>query len=187
MRVFLALDIPEDVRGRIARLVAEVQPAVRGARWARVESMHVTLKFIGEAAPEKLARIQETLEEVSSPAAVEMQFRNAGFFPDGRRPRVFWAGIEATANLAGIAAEIERRLEPLGIPRETRPFRPHLTLARFDSQAGVPELRRALQRLGPFEFGSARAGEFHLYRSHLKPGGAEYERLRTFAFAGKEP
>ncbi len=128
MRVFVALDIPEEVRRGLARLVAELRPLVRGPRWARVEGLHVTLKFIGQAAPETVARITETLAAVQSPAAVEMHFRNVGFFPSEHRPRVFWAGMEATANLAELAAEIEQRLEPLGVPREARPFHPHLTL-----------------------------------------------------------
>lgn len=184
MRLFVALDIPEEVRRSIAELVEKLRPAVRGARWARVEGTHVTLKFIGEVAPEKLGGIEAALVSVGPPGAIEMRFRKVGFFPNERHPRVFWAGIDAPPALADLAAQVEQRLEPLGIPRETRPFRPHLTLARFNSLQGLPELQAALGKLAPFEFGAARAEEFYLYQSRLKPGGAEYTRLRTFPLAG---
>lgn len=182
MRVFVALDIPGEVRGAIGELIRALEPTCRGARWVRVEGMHVTLKFIGEAPPEKVERIQAELSGVRSAASVEMNFRNAGFFPNAKHPRVFWAGIETSANLDELAAEIEKRMERLGIPREQRPFKPHLTLARFKSEEGLPRLHEALQRLGPLEFGGTVTNEFHLYQSTLKRGGAEYTRLATFPF-----
>ncbi len=183
MRVFVALDIPDRIRQALAGLIGKLERTCRGARWVRVEGLHVTLKFIGEAAPEMVERIQAELATIRLAAPVETSFRDVGFFPNERHPRVFWVGIAATPNLAELAAEIERRLEPLGIPSESRPFRPHLTLARFKSEDGLERLREELRSAGPFEFGSTQAGELHLYRSQLKPGGAEYTRLKTFPFA----
>lgn len=186
MRVFVAMDVPEEVRGAIREFVARLEAeckGTRGARWARVEGMHVTLKFIGEIPAEKVEEIKKELEGVRSAAAVEMNFRGVGFFPNAKHPRVFWAGIEATPNLAEMAEEIEKHLERLGIPREERAFRPHLTLARFKSEEGLPKLREAIEKAGPAEFGSTRSSEFHLYESKLKRGGAEYTRLARFEFA----
>ncbi len=182
MRVFVALDIPDEVRQALGSLVAQLERTCRGARWVRVAGLHLTLKFIGEVQPEMVERIQAELATIRLAAPVEMTFRDVGFFPNERRPRVFWVGISATPNLAELAGEIERRLEPLGIPREQRAFRPHLTLARFKSAEGLERLREALQSLGQLEFGATRTGEVHLYRSQLKPGGAEYTRLKTFSF-----
>jgi 2'-5' RNA ligase len=108
-----------------------------------------------------------------------------GFFPDPRRPRVFWAGIEAGAPLRALAASVEMCLQPLGIPRETRAFSPHITLARFKSPKGVDPLRAAVEKMGAPEFGRALAGEFHLYQSVLKPGGAEYTRLASYQISGE--
>ena len=113
---------------------------------------------------------------------MEIDFRDAGFFPDERHPRVVWAGMAATPNLAELAVEIDQRLELLGIPREQRPFRPHLTLARFKSEDGLDRLRETLRGLASLVLGSTRASEFHLYHSMLKPSGAEYTRLATFPF-----
>ncbi|MBI3671006.1 MAG: RNA 2',3'-cyclic phosphodiesterase [Acidobacteria bacterium] len=187
MRVFVAIDIAEDVREAIRTLIGKLEKTCRGARWVRVEGMHVTLKFIGETSAERVERIQSELAAAHSAAPVEMSFRGVGFFPNDRHPRVFWVGIESTPNLAELAAEIERRMETLGIQREQRPFRPHLTLARFKSEEGLPQLREAVQKLGASEFGSARTGEFHLYQSRLNPKGAVYMRLATFPFVGSAP
>jgi RNA 2',3'-cyclic 3'-phosphodiesterase len=182
MRLFVALDIPGEVRERLAALVARLRAAA-AARWTRVEGLHVTLKFVGETPPEKAEQIRAALSAVHTGEVVELSFRGVGFFPNERRPRVFWAGIEANSALAALAGEVDARLAPLGIPAESRPFHPHLTLARFDSPDGAAALLRALEPLGPVEFGRARCAEFHLYRSRLLPGGAQYERLASFPFA----
>ncbi len=187
MRLFVAIDIAEATRGALARLIQQLRPACPGARWVRVGGLHVTLKFIGEAAEEKRAGIEAALSAArtgAGPAPVELNFRGMGFFPGERRPRVLWAGIEATANLAELAAQIEARLEPLGLPRESREFHPHLTLARFDSPQGLAQLHAMIAKLretpGALDFGRAMAREFHLYRSELERGGAVYTRLASF-------
>jgi len=147
--------------------------------------MHITLKFIGESDQSKLDAIRATLGSVRSAQPVDMHFRGLGFFPHERKPRVLWCGIEASANLAALAAGIENALEPAGIPRESRSFVPHLTLARFASQHGskdVHKLITAASKLNSYEFGSASESEFYLYESVLRPSGAEYKRLAAFPF-----
>ena len=182
MRVFVAMDVPEETRQALAELIAGLGKIHTGARWVRTEGIHVTLKFIGEAAPEKVEAIETSLCGIHSSSPVDLAFRRIGFFPSQRHPRVFWAGIEASPNLAELAASIESRLEPLGIPRENRPFHPHLTLARFQSEDGLAKLHESLARLGALDFGATRASEFYLYQSVLKRGGAEYTRLAKFPF-----
>ncbi len=182
MRVFVAIPVPDEVRRGLGELIAKLQRTCPAARWVRAEGMHVTLKFIGEATEEKVERVKAALRAVRSTAPIELHFRNTGFFPNPKHPRVFWARIDATPNLAEIAEAIEEKIEPLGIPREARAFRPHLTLARFDSQAGIPRLGEALTQLAPFDFGATTARQFHLYQSVLKRGGAEYAVLADFDF-----
>lgn len=193
MRIFVALDIPADVRRAIGGMISRLRDAARGARWVRVEGVHLTLKFIGEISVERIAAIEEALRgvriaapRVSSPplaAAIDAKFRGAGFFPNERHPRVFWAGVEASPNLAELARAVDAQLAPLGIAAETREFRPHLTLARFKSEDGLPRLRDEIKKLEPFDFGSMRASEFHLFRSELGPGGAKYTKLANFPFS----
>src|ERR1700680_860316 len=186
MRLFVAMDIPEDVRSSLAALAAKLRPACRNARWVRIEGLHVTLKFIGETSPEKGEAIKLALAAVPCRAPISINFRGLGLFPNERRPRVLWAGIESGSELAELAAAVETSLDPLGIAREERAFSPHLTLARFDTPRGLDDLHAAIEKAGPLEFGGTTTKEFHLYQSVLKPGGAEYTRLATFSFAGRK-
>ncbi len=183
MRLFVAIDIPDEVRRRIEAFTSEMRGRAPHARWVRVDGIHITLKFIGEVDPARVDGIRRALAPVRAPGPVEMAFRDSGFFPNDRRPRVFWVGIHASPVLAELTGEIERRLEPLGIAAESRPFRPHLTLARFDHPGESRDLCRALAQGGERDFGSAVAREFHLYESRIGPGGARYTRLETFVFA----
>lgn len=199
MRLFVALDIPEAVRAALGAFIAKMRPACENilagskrsprpsARWARIEAAHITLKFIGEVPAETVEPIKAALARIRFPGPIEITFRNVGFFPDDRRPRIFWAGIEADAQLGALAAAIETSLEPLGIAREQRVFSPHLTLARVESPRGLGLLRDAIAAAKPLDFGSTVAKDFHLYQSTLKPAGTEYTRLATYRFAEGEP
>jgi RNA 2',3'-cyclic 3'-phosphodiesterase len=182
VRLFVALDLREDVRQAIRDLIAKLKPASRNARWVRPEGMHVTLKFIGYAEQEKLPAIQGALAKIRSDRPVELRFRGIGFFPNEKRPRVIWCGMEASPNLAPLATDIERALEPLGIAPESREFVPHLTLARFNPPARADELVRAAAELQSLELGSARETEFFLFESILRPTGAEYKKLASYSF-----
>ena len=185
MRLFVALDIPEIVRESLAKLARQLRDTCPGARWVRIEGAHVTLKFIEETPPDRAELIRSALRHMPASGPIELHFAGLGFFPDLRRPRVFWAGIEAGASLRALAASIETRLEPLGIPREPRDFHPHITLARFDSPKGLEPLRAAVEKLGVPEFGRILARELYLYRSVLKRGGAEYTRLASYQISGE--
>lgn len=186
MRLFVAMETPEAVRSALADLMWKLAPAAIGARWVRAEGMHLTLKFIGEVAPAKLEPLKHALTAVHSAGPVHLRFRGLGFFPNDRLPRVFWASVEATPNLAELAARTEAVLVPLGIPREDRAFHPHLTLARFNRAGPQMKLHDALRQLPAAEFGELRADAFHLFESRLKPAGAEYIRLCTFPFVTAE-
>ena len=88
MRLFVALDIPDNVRASLAALVLKLRAAFPNARWVRVEGLHVTLKFIGETSSEKAAAIQAALASIPSRTPIPMKFHGLGFFPNVRRPRV---------------------------------------------------------------------------------------------------
>ena len=186
MRIFVALDIPEEVRAALGALVARLRPVSRAVRWTRIEGVHLTLKFIGEVQQEKVEAIEASLAKIRFPHPIEIKFRGVGFFPNERRPSVFWAGVKVGEELSALASAVETSLQPLGIAREQRAFSPHLTLARFKSidGSGLNHLREAITAVGTLEFGAGIAKDFHLYQSILKPGGAEYTRLATFLFAG---
>lgn len=190
MRLFVALEIPASVRESLATLIEQLREIAsrvsdRRPRWVRAENLHVTLKFIGEVAPEKLDGIRSALSPLRSDLPVGMTFRGLGFFPDEKRPKVFWAGIAASRNLAALAADIDGALSARGIPRETREFAPHLTLARFEPPGLHESLREAIQAAQSSEFGAFQTREFHLIESKTKPTGAEYTVLQSFTFAAE--
>lgn len=182
MRLFVALDVPEAVRSALAELAAKLHKTCPGARWVRLEGAHITLKFIGEVPNENVEGIREALGVLPSFAPIEMRFSDLGFFPSARRPRVFWAGVQAGPQLAALVAAIEMKLEAHGVPPEKRAFQPHLTLARLETPQGTQALTAAVEALGSPEFGSETFREFHLYQSVLKRSGAEYTRLVTYPF-----
>jgi 2'-5' RNA ligase len=186
LRLFVAIDIPENVRFAFGDLMKSLRDTSRDARWVRVAGLHVTLKFIGETPSERVADLKTALANIPTRDPIAIVFSGLGFFPNARRPHVLWAGVEAGPELASLAAAVENALRPAGIPQEDRNFSPHLTLARFKESAGVDALQVAIEKAGPLKFGCATATEFHLYQSVLKPGGAEYTRLATFSFSGSK-
>src|SRR5436853_3266902 len=182
MQLFVALEVPAEVRENLASLLQSFRAVSPQIRWVRPENLHVTLKFIGEVPQTKLAEIRSALASVRSAQSVTLDFRGLGFFPNEKRPRVFWTGIAASANLKTLAADIDGAMEKCGIAREKRDFSPHLTLARLERP--LPEaLRKAIAENARREFGPLRTGEFHLVQSKLKPSGAEYTTLKTFPFS----
>jgi 2'-5' RNA ligase len=186
MRLFVALEIPSTVRENLADLLTSLRAVSPQTRWVHPENLHVTLKFIGEVPEAKSSAIRSALAGVRSEQPVTLDFRGLGFFPNEKHPRVFWAGIAAWPNLKILAAEIERATEKLGIPREQRPFSPHLTLARLEPPRLPEKLRAATQEHATRDFGSLRTNHFHLIESKLKPSGAEYTTVESFPFAAAE-
>ena len=184
MRLFVALDLPDSVRHAITELIAKLKPKSQGARWIKPENLHITLKFIGHVGNEKLSTIQAALSSIHAAHPVELHLRGMGFFPNEHRPRAFWCGIAASPNLTELAADLDRALVPLGIEAESRPFTPHLTLARFKSDEGIREVVQAANDMKSADFGAATETNFHLYESLLKSTGAQYNRVASFPFVG---
>jgi RNA 2',3'-cyclic 3'-phosphodiesterase len=193
MRLFVALDIDDAIRERITRFVEGVRNFAPDARWVKPETLHVTLKFIGEQPDASLEKIKYALSAVQADAT-EINFRGFGFFPTAKTARVFWIGIEAGRQLEALAASIDDQMPAFGVAKEDRLFSPHLTLARGASGSGSPHWRkedgsnRAFHRLQEKlsalptpEFGSMTPREFFLYQSQLSPKGSKYTKLASFA------
>ena len=127
MRIFVALDLDPVIRDRIQKFVEQVRTTAPDARWISGESLHVTLKFIGEQPDGEIAQVEASLRSIRA-EPFEVSVTGAGFFPTARTARVFWIGIEGDA-LSQLAQAIEDSLARIGIPKEDRVFSPHLTLA----------------------------------------------------------
>ena len=190
MRVFVGLDIPEPIRDAIARYMDGLRNFAPDVRWVRPESFHITLKFIGEQKTDQVDQIKRELATVKS-TPFEIAFRETGFFPNAKRPRVFWVGIQAPDALPQLAAAVDEATARTGVPRENNPYKPHLTLAREGSGRPHPQpgdrpssklarLAGKLQSLPQPDFGTMTAREFYLYESKLSPSGARYTKLQAF-------
>ena len=185
MRLFIAIAIPEEIRAGYTAALKEFRAIAPLAKWVRSENLHVTLKFLGETPSEKLQAVNRALAAVRSPVPVRLEFRGLGFFPNEKRPRVFWAGTESSPNMKTLAADIDQAAHRLGFPLEDRPFTAHLTLARFDPPGISPKLYEAIRAKSAQSFGSLTAFDFHLIESNLKPTGAEYTTMQTIRFASE--
>jgi 2'-5' RNA ligase len=183
MRLFVALDIDATIRERIARFLEGVREFAPDARWVSAESLHLTLKFIGEQPETRLDALKQALAGIQG-AAIGLNFHGYGFFPSARSARVFWIGVDADEHLAQLAGMMEQALAPLGVRPEERAFSPHLTLARGKSgdrsNRMFQRLQEKLQALPAPEFGTMTAREFFLYQSKLSPAGSQYTRLQRF-------
>ena len=172
MRLFVALEIPEAVRGNLAAAQKQLQKKVQkdllaaGAelRWVRSENFHVTLKFIGHASSEELAAIMEELRGVRPEGAVKATIRGLGYASNAKRGGVLWATMEASNFLKMLAGQIDRRLERLGIAAEERAFLPQLTLARCKQNGVMHAIRAAVREYDGYDFGSVLWEEFHQRR-----------------------
>jgi 2'-5' RNA ligase len=184
MRLFTGIDLPEDVRERLERLLMHLRP-VAHLKWSPVYNLHVTLKFIGEYPEEQLPQLETALSSLPSRAPIQAEVKSLGWFPNPHHPRVFWVAVHAGGALAALAHDIEVALSPLGIAREDRPFTAHLTLARIKEAVPLQTLRSTIAQLESVEFGSFVMDRFHLYRSQPGAAGSIYTKLSQYTFETK--
>jgi 2'-5' RNA ligase len=179
MRLFTGLDLPPEVVRILDALLDRLRPAA-GIKWSPPANLHVTTRFIGEWPEERLPDLRATLDGLPSHPPIPIHVCKLGFFPNPHSPRVFWAGVEASPDLAALASETDRALLPLGLKPEGRPFSPHLTLARIKERVPLQKLREAIAALPSLDFGSFTADRFFLYQSRPGAAGSVYTRLAEF-------
>lgn len=189
MRLFLAVDISQEIRTNVRALLSELAPRIQGARWVPPENLHLTLRFLGQTREEAIEPLCSGCQELARKSTpFELSVVGLACFPSARRPRVLWLGIAEPAQaLSDLQQGLERYARSLGYPAETRPFTPHLTLARFRTPRGQPGLVHVQKTMGQKDFGTTRVQELVLYRSILGRTGAHYQPLRSFALGGSEP
>jgi RNA 2',3'-cyclic 3'-phosphodiesterase len=189
-RLFIALEPPDGVRRRLAALAAHVRRAAGRAadeiRWVPDENLHLTIQFLGAVPEERVPDVTAAVEAAaaaSRPLAFEVQ--GAGGFPNARRPRVLWLGLQGdVAPAQALAADLGRRLAPLGFPPEARAWSAHLTIGRARDARGAPGLAGALASQDGTEGVPWRVGELTLFESHLSPKGPRYEAIVRAALGG---
>ncbi len=189
MRLFVALELPPAVREAAAEIQGRLKPTGAEVKWVRPESMHLTLKFLGEVRPDMVPALQEALEHAcQGRRALELELSGCGAFPGRGRPRVVWLGVRGQVEeLADLAGAVEESLAGLGFAPERRPFRAHLTLGRVrQGRRGrrapdTRELSRALAGLGSWQGPAFRAATVALMQSTLTPQGAIYQPLHVIS------
>jgi 2'-5' RNA ligase len=192
VRLFVALDIDDAIRERMTGFMDGLRGFAPDVRWVRTESLHVTLKFIGEKPADFVTRVTEALGGIRM-APFEIAFRGYGFFPTPKSARVFWAGLQAGPELQKLAASVDGITASLGVEKEEHAFSPHLTLARKSGGSGTPrrqkgdtpnrvfqKLQEKLAAMPEPDFGTMTAREFFLYQSQLSPKGSRYTKLQSF-------
>lgn len=177
VRLFLAVNLPAEVRRHVYEAAAPLRDAAPSLSWVSESHLHLTLKFLGEQPPELVPPLTRVMEAVAVRAhAIRVTLSGAGAFPNFRRPRVVWMGVEPEPKLELLHHDVEIACATLGFEPEGRPFRPHLTLARVKPRDAVGAARKALARA---------AREVHLeeeivvssidlMQSELSPAGARY-------------
>lgn len=179
MRLFIAINLSDAVRAAVDAAVAPIRAQVPGIRWVARDLLHITVKFLGEHPDTAAEQIGRVLDDVAEQAAQERcSFESAGAFPNFRRPRVVWMGVKPPA-LGQLASSIDRALASFGVPAESRPYTPHLTLGRLARDLSREEggrLRAWASGIGAVA--EQEVSSVDLMRSELGRGGPTYTVLR---------
>ncbi len=189
VRTFIAIALPEEVRRGLGRVQGELKRSHPPVRWVSPEKVHITLKFLGEIPAEEVETVCQVAARVAaSSAPFELEAARAGVFPNLRRPRVVWVGVQGDLpTLHALQARLERELAQVGFPEEARPFSPHLTLGRVQDRASPAEARslgHAVAELEVPPLGRWWVEEIVVMRSDLRPEGPLYTPLRALRLGG---
>lgn len=181
LRAFWAIELSEEIRSSLREFQDRIRTHLPPLGWVKPESLHLTIKFLGEIDEEDVLSIQQAVKNcIKSCSPFSLQIEGIGGFPSLKQPRVLWAGVSGqVAELQSLVSQVEEALIPLGFPSESKIFRGHLTLARIkQASRGIG---MALAKSKALEehifFGILQVHQLCLFRSELKPTGAVYHRL----------
>lgn len=181
MRLFTAIDLSPEVLGNTEAILKALRPTAP-IKWSPPSNLHITTKFIGEWPESRLDELIAAVGPVATRAAFDVSVGGLGWFPNPRNPRVLWAGVEAGDSLAALVRDTDAALAKIGITPESKPFSPHLTLARIRETQPIEGLRAAVSKLESPSLGQFTADRFWLYRSELHSSGSVYTKLSGFVF-----
>jgi 2'-5' RNA ligase len=176
MRLFTGIELPAEIAETLTRLIDGLRP-VAHLKWTPAYNLHLTTKFIGEWPEGRLPELVQQLEGLKHRPVIPILIQGIGWFPNPHNPRVLWTGVKAGPELAQLAKDTDEATAPLGIPRETRAYSPHLTLARIQDAVPLSKIRQTIAELPSVDFGSFVADRFHLYLSKPGPSGSIYTKL----------
>ncbi|MCK9573291.1 MAG: RNA 2',3'-cyclic phosphodiesterase [Candidatus Omnitrophica bacterium] len=175
MRLFIAIDIPENLKEKLRVVSAKLKKCDLDAKWVNSENIHMTLKFLGETQEEQIEKIKNIAASIACQfSKLELNTGGFGFFPNENSPRIFFISTDKEEILKNISLKLEDKLEGLGFPKEGR-FKPHLTIARFRTKKNIARLKDEIKNIS-IE-GKFMASELILFKSMLTPAGPVYEKM----------
>ena len=180
-RTFFAVELSTEITTGVRRIQQGLQGYAAGVRWVRPEGIHLTLRFLGEVAADRIEGIVSRAEQcVQAINSFTIGIKGCGGFPTAKNPRVIWIGVhDQSGALKRLQARVEAGMVELGFLREERSYAPHLTLGRLHPGKGQRMIAQALEAIRESDLGQMKVREICLFRSHLKPTGAEYTKLKV--------
>ncbi|UCG78996.1 MAG: RNA 2',3'-cyclic phosphodiesterase [Nitrospirota bacterium] len=178
IRSFIAIELSDEIKNGLSEPILSLGKSGADIKWVVPANLHITLKFLGNIKEDQIEDISTIISRISADHMdFDFSITGTGTFPEGKRPRIIWAGIKDHEKIHGVYRDIEAELEIMGFKPENRPFRPHITIGRVRSQRGIDNLMEELVKYRHMDFGKQTAEEIHLMKSILKPGGAEYNKI----------
>lgn len=181
MRLFIAINIDPSLKAPVVAIQEKLKATPSPVSWVKADNLHFTLKFIGEAAEAQLPALRKAFAPaLAGVRAFTLSLAGLGTFPPRGRPRVIWIGMQQGAEeVERLRGRIDEALLPLGYPRESRPFHPHLTVGRVKNVGRLDPLLESLRRMEVGEVGRMQVRSVELMRSQLHPAGAIYTPVET--------
>ena len=184
IRTFIAIELSDDHRRVLSKVQMKLKEAsaAKFVRWVAPETVHITLKFLGDVDAAQMPALQKSVADACvGIAPFTLKISGVGVFPNTRRPNVVWVGAHGDVESAVLLAKkLEDGCEMLGFPREGREFSPHLTLGRVKREAGPNDRRlvgEMIEKVNIGELGVIQVAHINVMKSELKPTGSVYTRL----------
>jgi 2'-5' RNA ligase len=187
IRSFLAFELPVNIKKTVLKVTGEIRDSGLDVRWVKAENIHLTMVFLGNVKTEEIEGIEKEVRNVCPVyGSFDIALKGMGCFPNRRRPRVLWLGLDGEIErMSHFRDGLQRALKAFGIKEEKRPFRPHLTLGRFRSTRKMgSRLEELLSEYAALESPVESLNELYLFKSDLNPRGAVYTKLKSWPLSG---
>lgn len=184
MRVFIGIKLDERVHEEIEKFLAPFKKISSPIRWVNPENVHITLKFIGEVPEEKYAKIEKNLAEAEfDTGPFDLRLAGCGKFGRDNTLNIFWIGITPSDPLTRIFKKIENTLAKLGIEKENRPFKPHITVGRNKKNFNFRSFSQLIEEKSDHLIAELNVDHFQVFKSQLRPEGPIYTILKEIPLA----
>ncbi len=184
IRAFIAIDLPANIRSSLGDAQDILKSFGFRVKWVRPQNIHLTLKFLGNIDSDQIDKISAAMKQTADDfSGVSLFAKEIGVFPNIRRPRVIWAGLNGKLEtLKNLQQKLDKHLVAVGFPAESRAFKAHLTLGRVKGKIAPAQMKTAIDKLKGFESESFEIHEIFLFKSELRPPGAVYSKVQRVAF-----